>query len=225
MSQIEVLPKPPFRFIFVARSQQGKTTLLIKLLFNCWIKKFNKIFIFCPTYKTDKKWGVIDKYIKSGQVKVYTTFDIKKVKRIHMECVKIVENNPDYHSLIIFDDCTGRPDYKVDNDKGYLNILSCSGNHANISQIHCIQKLTQISRTMRLQTEGLITFHIQNQTELKALHCEFGMGQLKSFQKLLNHCTAKPFHFLYVKSQGPGGSEYYHKFDKINVEKYFKINE
>lgn len=217
-----VLLKPPFRFLIVARSQQGKTTLLIKLLNNYWINMFNKVYIFCPTYKNDAKWGLIDPYIKKGIVSVYTNFSIKRVKAIHKASSKIVETNPDYHVLIIFDDCTGKNDYKVDGDKGYLNILSCSGNHSNISQIHCIQKLTQVTRTMRLQTEGLITFYIQNEPEIKALHSEFGTGSSKLFRRLLHHCTEKPFHFLYIKMQGPGPSKYFHNFDMIDVNKFME---
>lgn len=225
MMKTQVLPKPPFRFLFVARSQQGKTTLLVKLLYNYWVKQFSKIYIFCPTYKTDRVWSVIDEFVKNKKVIVFTNFSLKKVKKIHENCVKAVQKDSNFHTLVIFDDCSGRAGYKVDGDKGYLNLLACSGNHANLSQIHCIQKVTQVTKTMRLQTEGLITFYIQNQEEIKALHSEFGVGRLKLFQKLLHHCTEKPYHFLYIKMQGPGPNNYFHNFDLINTKKYLEDGE
>jgi len=52
-----IMVKPPFRFMFIAKSQSGKTSLLIKLCLHFWVPAFNEIHIFCPTYKQDKVWS------------------------------------------------------------------------------------------------------------------------------------------------------------------------
>jgi hypothetical protein len=213
--------EPPFRFMFVARSQSGKTSLLIKLLLGKWIRLFDKVYIFCPTYFLDNKWLQVDKYVKEGKVKVLTVVDEKKLKKIHTDCSKRKISNPEYHTMIIFDDCVGQEGFKTNSDKGIINKLTCKGNHANISTVWSIQKLTMCSTIMRNQAEGIVLFYCQEK-ELKMLHAEYGTGSFKFFQKMVELSTTKPYSTMFINRQGPGRPRYFNNFKLINLD---SINE
>jgi ethanolamine utilization protein EutP (predicted NTPase) len=208
--------KPPFRLMFVARSQCGKTTLLIKLLHYYWLKQFSKIHIFCPTYAEDDKWSSLDKFIKSGQISIYPKVDLNTIQRIWNQCKKWKAEKKKLHTLLIFDDCTGQEDFCVNQNTNLLNILVCRANHANVSTVWSVQKYTQSSTTMRSQAEGLITFSCLQESEQKPLYQEFGTGSFAWFRKILDNTTGKPYHYLYINRQGPGIPDYYHNFKFIS---------
>lgn len=213
----EIFLKPPFRLMTVARSQTGKTTLLIKLLLWKWVHQFNKIYIFCPTFRLDKKWSAVDKYVISGLIIPKIKFSEQAVKNVWAKCMREkVESKTEKHTLILFDDCVGQDKFKTNQETGIINQLVCRANHANVSTIWSVQKYTQASTIMRSQAEGLITFQCLQASEQKPLYQEFGMGDLKSFSNLLTECTKEPFHYIYVNRQGPGAPDYYHNFKLIN---------
>jgi len=211
-----IMVKPPFRFMFIAKSQSGKTSLLIKLLLHFWIPAFNEVHIFCPTYQQDKVWSPIDQHVKSKKVKYYTEYNESLIETIYRKNARKVESGKhDYHVLIILDDCVGESGFKVTQESGLLNKLCSKGNHANVSLVWSIQKLTQCSTIMRSQVDGLITFY-NPAKESNALFQEFGMGKLKSFLEMSHLSTSQPYHYLYINRQGPGAPDYYHNFKWIN---------
>jgi hypothetical protein len=210
--------EPPFRLMTVARSQSGKTHLLIKLLLWKWVKQFDKIHIFCPTFLQDRKWSAVDQFVKSGKISVHVKFSDKKIKNIWAKCMKAKTEGSNDNTLILFDDCAGQEGFKKNQETGILNQLVCRANHANISTIWSVQKLTQSSTIMRSQAEGLITFQCHQENQVKPLYQEFGTGSLKSFSEVMRECTKHPFHYVYVNRQGPGEPDYYHNFNKIVLD-------
>jgi len=204
----------------VSRSQMGKTTLLIKLLKFFWLDKFDKIYIFCPTYKQDHKWSDIDSYVKSKKVLVYPEVKNRILKKIWRYCAAKKQTHANYHTLVLMDDCVGQKDFKTNSDQGIVNKIVCKGNHSNISTIYSVQKITNVSTSMRLQCEALLAFYISDTKEKKSLFQEFGAGTWKQFQEILERCTAQPFHFLYMKRQGPGRPKFYHNFRLIDPKSF-----
>lgn len=214
------MPEPPFRLMFLARSQSGKTTLLVKLLLYFWINKFNKIYIFCPTYSSDRTWKPVDKYRATKKVVVYPVVTERRLNAIWKEAEdKKLSDDSDYHVCVIMDDCVGQKDFKTDSVNGVVNKLVCKGNHANITTIWSIQKLTLCSTIMRMNVEGIVMFYQQDK-ELKAVHAEFGIGNSKQFMKLCQDCTTDNYHTLYINRKGPGRPDYYHNFKIIDVDNY-----
>lgn len=210
-----IMLNPPFRLMFVARSQCGKTTLLIKLFHYYWVKQFDYIHIFCPTFSEDDKWDSVDKYVSSKKVVVYNKIDKNIIQNIWNKCKKWKTEKKKVHTLLIFDDCTGQENFCVNQNNNILNILVCRANHANVSTVWSVQKFTQSSTTMRSQAEGLITFSCLQEKEQKPLHQEFGLGSFAWFQKILTDATGSPYHYMYINRQGPGIPDYYHNFNFI----------
>jgi hypothetical protein len=203
--------------MFVARSQSGKTSLLIKLLVGKWMHLVDKVYIFCPTYYQDPKWLIIDEYVKSGKVVIYITIDEKRLNNIYASCCKKKLTNPDFHTLLIFDDCVGQSGFKTNSEEGILNRIVCKGNHANMSTVWSIQKLTMCSTIMRNQAEGIVVFYCQEK-ESKILHSEYGVGSSKFFQKMVELSTFKPYNTLFINRQGPGVPRYFNNFKLIDLE-------
>lgn len=202
-----------------ARAGMGKTTLMIKLMINYWIKQFDKIYIICPTFAEDKNWSFFDPYVESGQVEVFDTVDERQLNRIWNTCKKAkVNDDPNAHYLIYFDDCTGQPAFKKNQETGVVNMLFSKGRHANISIIIVVQKFTQASTTMRVNADCFLTFMTMNCDEKNYMYKEFGYGEKKKFIKLLDDCTIEPYHHMYINRQGPGAPPIYHNFKLVKYK-------
>lgn len=181
-----------------------------------WIHIYDKIWIVCPTYAEDKNWSFFDPYVNAGRVEILSEVNENKLKRIWNMCKQTKISNPKVNFLIYFDDCTGQPAFKTNQETGVLNQLCSKGNHANISIIFVVQKFTQASTIMRTNSESFVTFYTQSQSEKDAMYKEFGAGRKKDFSAMLDICTVKPYDTFYVNRQGPGQADYYHNFKKIN---------
>jgi len=209
--------KPPFRMMVVARSQMGKTTLMVKLLLYYWLKMFNKIIIFCPTYSKDATWRCVDRYL-GEKVDVYPVVTSGLVRKIWAKADEKKKENKEFRTLIYFDDCTGQEDFNTQNPQGIMNQLSSKGNHSGISSIYVVQKFTQCSTTMRTNAEGFLTFYTQSEAEKKYMWQEFGFGSYKDFKEVINTSTKDAYHSLFVNRQGPGMPDYFHNFKWIKTD-------
>lgn len=199
----------------VARSQMGKTSLLIKLMTYYWIHAFDKIYIFCPTFSKDPKWSQVNEAVNKGIIKVYGTVKNNTLMQIWKKCDETLQTKPDAQFMIFFDDCAGQKDFKMNQETGIINQLVSKGNHSHISTVWAVQKVTQCSTIMRNNAEGMITFYVQSEDELKYIWKEFGVGLYKDFKILLRNCTNEKYHNFYVNRQGPGAPDYYHNFKFI----------
>jgi hypothetical protein len=219
------IPDPPFRFIVVSRSQSGKTTLMIKFLLKRWLLEFYEIILFCPTFREDKKWRHFDAAKNAGKMIVIRCLKEEEVlhhwTRIRKSQINEFarnKNNPNFkqrHYLFYFDDCGGEEGFKVDKPSGVLNQLFSKGNHAGISIICVLQKLTQASTTMRLNAEAMLCFFVMDDEELKQIYRQFGTGSFKEFKQFLQYYTEQPYHNLLMNRQGPGRPRYYHNFKQL----------
>jgi len=193
----------------------GKTTLMAKLMIKYWLKEYNKIWIICPTFGEDDVWSYFDDEIKSGKVEVLGEVDEKKLTRIWNQCKRDKIKDKKKHYLIYFDDCTGQPAFKVNQETGVLNQLFSKGRHANISLIVVVQKFTQASTIMRSNADTFLTFMTLSDDEKNYMYKEFGFGGKKKFVELLDDATVVPYDHFYINRQGPGAPDYYHNFKKI----------
>lgn len=180
-----------------------------------WIDVYAKIWLICPTYGEDSNWSFFDKEVASGHVEVIDVVDENKLRMIWNWCRLQKKANPEQHYLIYFDDCTGQPAFKKNQETGVVNQLCSKGNHANISMIFVVQKFTQASTIMRTNAECFITFYTQSDNEKDHIYKEFGAGKKKDFKEILDYCTVNDYHNFYVNRQGPGQADYYHNFKKI----------
>jgi Poxvirus A32 protein len=211
--------QPPFRLLVSARSQMGKTTLMIKLMLWYWLDMFETIYLFCPSYLNDEVWRVMDKHVESGKIVVHVGLKESSIVSLWKRLARQKEKNakPVKHYLFYFDDCGDDPLFKKNDPKHVINGLAIRGNHDNISQVWCVQNLVLCSTIMRNNADGLLTFYIQADRELDYIHGQFGFGKKSDFKQLLQTCTAKKYDNFYVNRQGPGMADYYHNFNFLHI--------
>lgn len=190
-----------------------------------WLKKFNKIWIICPTYAEDDNWSFFDEHVKKGNVKVIGEVDEHELKKIWNWCKKKkVEHRQEgktdkLNFLIYFDDCTGQPAFKKNQETGVVNQLFSKCRHANITLIVVVQKFTQASTIMRTNADAFLTFMTLSDTEKDHMYKEFGFGGKKNFIKLLDDSTIEEYHHFYVNRQGAGAPDYYHNFKFVKYKR------
>ena len=180
-----------------------------------WIEKFDKIWIVCPTFAEDDNWSYFDKYVSDGDIEVLNEVSENKLKKIWNYCKKRKLEDKTVQFLIYFDDCTGQPAFKKNNEVGVMNQLFSKGRHANITLIIVVQKFTQASTIMRTNADAFLTFMTLSDTEKDHMYKEFGFGGKKKFIELLDKATREPYHHFYVNRQGAGAPDYYHNFNRI----------
>lgn len=181
-----------------------------------WIKEYKKIWIICPTFAEDDNWSFFDEYVKSGLVEVLSEVNENKLNKIWNKCKKAKVQSSHDNYLLYFDDCTGQPAFKKNQETGVLNQLFSKGRHAGISIIIVVQKFTQASTIMRTNADGFLTFMTLSDREKDYIYGEFGWGGKKQFVKMVDDATKYPYHFFFVNRQGAGAPDYYHNFLKIN---------
>jgi len=181
-----------------------------------WVKQFNKVYIFCPTYKTDDVWADCDEFTHSKKLHVYTYYNEKVIRRLWKFHAKRKENGYREQILFYFDDCGGEKGFKNNSEDGLMNAMSSKCNHANISLIICVQKLKQLSPTTRLNTEAFLTFNVTSELEKKAIYDDFGLPtNFADFKRKIEEYTSRPYSYYYVNRQGPGAPDFYHNEEKI----------
>jgi Poxvirus A32 protein len=205
-----------------ARSQMGKTTLMVKLMLIEWVNKFKKIYIFCPSYLEDDTWSVLDDYIISKKIEVFTKYDPEKVMQLWKKHKRYKVEHPNEHFLFYFDDCGGEEGFKINEPTGLLNKLSSKGNHANCSMIYVLQSFVMASTIMRQNAESFIAFLTTNEIQLKHIYSEFGIGSYKKFKQIVLESTMEPYNFFVVNRQGAGVADYYHNYRKIPIANFLE---
>lgn len=140
-----------FHIAIVGRSGCGKTKFLLQLLQTEFYKKFNSIFLICPTFMKNQSY---DSYYSDDKFYVLS----EPVDQLEYSiCLAREESSKYFRSLIIFDDVIGN---KVLNSRtsSYVNLL-IGGRHDGISTITLSQQLTSISKPARDQLTRIVSFY------------------------------------------------------------------
>jgi len=180
-----------------------------------WLDEFDKIWIICPTFAEDDNWSYFDSRVEDGRVEVIGEVDENRLNRIWNLCKNEKLKDRSKNFLIYFDDCTGQPAFKKNQETGVVNQLFSKGRHANITLICVVQKFTQASTIMRTNADAFLTFMTLSDTEKDHMYKEFGFGGKKRFIEYIDASTIQPYHHFYVNRQGAGAPDYYHNFKKI----------
>ena len=201
------LPKLPARGIFLAPSQQFKTTAMVDLILRHYRGCFERIFVFSPSVDIDSAWGPVKEFDHDALHKI--------VAEQHKMTIALKEkkgNKKLYNILVVVDDFSDAPSALHNQGKNVLNTLFTRGRHQNISCWISAQKLTTISTVIRTQTQFYCIGRLRSQKELQALLEEISATHpVKTLQRLYDIATQQDHGFLYVNlSANP--PEFYSQF-------------
>lgn len=205
-------------YIISASRGRGKTSLLLNLLQTPkkkggLKKRFDNIFLFSPTARSDTKMGKLVRELEKED-KFYEVFDnesseqvIERIKEFHTE-------NPESRNCIIFDDCMADLPKSFEKTGG-LNRFIIQTRHFNCWCIFLIQRYVGVSRLIRSQADLISFFKTDNTKELQALIDDVNMDK-QALQTLYEFATEKPNDFLHINLLN---RTFYKKFDPIIIDK------
>ena len=214
----DFLPAAPFRMLFIAPSNSGKSLIIGNLLskpeFGLKQTFKSNIWMFSPTYESgDPSYhGVAIK-----KENIYNTYDEGAINAILNEQRSIIAKRGKKRSpslLFIMDDLiTAIPQSR----HSQLVTLFFSGRHAKISLIVTSQTAKSIPKPIRLNASAMIILRVNN-IEVKAL-AEEQQVDTDVFEHMYKTATAEPYSFLYVNLTKPIPERYYERFDhRLEVE-------
>ena len=208
---------PPFRNLYIAPSNSGKTLAFANLLTNDifgYKKLFGKnIFIFSPTI------GLDDPSLYGVQIPSENIFDdyyediIDSIVNEQNEIIKEFGKKNAPHILLILDDLiTSIPDTKKD----ILKKLFFSARHYCISLIINSQSFTQVPRALRLNASNLFVFQV-NDSEIKRIAEEQPI-RAAVFREIYEQATEEPFSFLHINMKKHFKRRYWLRYEPIMFE-------
>ena len=204
-------------YIISASKGRGKTTLLLNLLQTPkkkggLKKRFDNIFLFSPTARSDTKMGKLVKELQQED-KFFEVFDgessdevIERIKQLH-------EEDPESRNCIILDDCMMDLPKSFERTGG-LNRFIIQTRHFNCWCIFLTQRYVGVNRLIRSQADLISFFKTDNSKELQALVDDVNMDK-NVLLSLYEFATEKPNYFLHINLLN---RTFYKKFDPIIID-------
>ncbi len=162
------LPQLPFFMAIIGPSRSGKTNTIRNLFLrkDLYYKKFEYIFIFCPTFDLSGDFDemVDNEFTKVRKVKNFDEAMISEIVRQQEILIKSVGKRRSPDILILLDDCFDDEKFSRSN---ILKRLAFRGRHAKISTILSGQKLSAMSTSCRNNLTNMLFFKPGNMSELQ----------------------------------------------------------
>jgi len=215
-----LLPAHPARILIVGGSGQGKSNLMINMLYKPMLV-FDRLYVYSsmnqqPKYKFLKRhYDTLDKMVeRECNIKQKTIMkwqdNLKGIETL------LDELDDDYKNLIVIDDFSISPT-KVEQQA--IDILYTKVRHKNTS----IMILTQLyfknpsTRAVRNNITHAILFQNFNNRELQLLQVELGSDLPRGeFRKLYNYILSEKYNFMVIDNNTDDRKlRYRNKFDGI----------
>lgn len=151
----------PAVYLCLARKYSGKTHLLKYIIANkIRSGELDYGIVICGTNAGGGWDGIVpDKFI-------HQTYNEEVIIRL----LKIQARNPHLRAFIVLDDIVGT----VKRSARMIEKLATCGRHDNISLFICIQRLTNLSNTIRDNVDYAFFFKQPNKKNLETIYEEFG---------------------------------------------------
>ena len=184
----------------------GKTTFVNYLLKNQLYRKFNYIVICSPSQQLNSDFDNVTQDVIKGPLKPNKEYLIKLhdeskfeevVDELRKSNVEIIERQgrdkcPDV--LLILDDCL---DSGVTRFRGKLDRIAHSGRHYKTSVIISQQRLSSISRSIRINSTFIVMFLPFSVTEIEQFLVQFASKKKRDFvMDLMETVFEIPYAFI-----------------------------
>lgn len=209
------LPQLPFRWLFIAPSYSGKSTVICNALKRKefgYKKIFGKnIFVFSATSHGDECY----KDLKVHHMGTDFEDIIRKLIEEQKSRIKFVGKNQCEPVLLVFDDILSSMLVTPNSSKYKLLLdLFTLGRHYCINIIFSSQSYKRIPKTLREQASHIILFDSLSKGNIKEFAEENGLIEFKQLNKWMEQLSK--YDFLYINK--PKRS-IYHNFDQLLFSK------
>ena len=204
----------PSSYLLCAPTASGKSQILLNLLLRYYRDQFARIWFFSPSIKLDPQYAPLRKYLEkmTDQQKEPLYFEdldqqvlgklLDDQRKITEECRKKKITPPQV--CVVLDDMADRGDILNKRQGGaqgsWLTTLATRGRHFGVTWIISTQVLNLVGSVIRKNVRCMCVWRLRNHKEIETL-CEelSGIYPAKTILSLLNHATAEPFSFLFVR--------------------------
>jgi hypothetical protein len=199
-----VLPKPPFRLLFIAPPHSGKTTTILNMILRRYFgykEYFKKIVVWSPTLCQDPSWSALPDDILKDAYSKFVMDDFKKEMDEAEEDVKENGKSLDNARLFIIDDSMSS--ICVHGNQSTPVTDACTlGRHDNISIIYVAQCYKKLPKSIRIGGSNLGIWNVPNVKELRDVYDEHANGlSWEEFKKLCKQAWEKPYAFIHINYQ------------------------
>lgn len=214
----------PFRLCCIAKSQQGKTNLIVNLLSRPEFYKNDfkpeNIWVISPSARTDSKLRKMIKYLKIPNENIYTDYSPELLEVIYENIQDeyneaINDEEKPEHSLIYMDDVAFDKDIKKSN---IVSKLFFNSRHYLTSLIYTSQKYSMLNTNWRENVSAMCVFPCSAK-QLELINDDINYTSLpkKDFIKIFRKYTnEKPYYFMCVNFSNDKNELYLdHDFNPI----------
>lgn len=199
--------KVPLNMIISGSTMSGKTTLMKQILNNNIIPQIDWLIIMSPTMQYSRDYEEYIENTNPDSPKLKLVKVDKDFQNVAAEIVdsqkKLMLSNPNQtpQICILFDDLIGN---KMIKNFGLLDEFSAKSRHINISMIFITQKISAISRTIRLNSSVVIILSNFNHSENEQFVAQYVPKKYKS--KMLDkieNIFSKKYNYLLCDNRHP----------------------
>lgn len=213
----------PFVQLFVAPRKSGKTTLIVQLLKQKWIKLFDYVVIASPTlvFKDDYDIENVMGTTKLLKIKQGFTTILPQLIEDQRSTALLHKENPEefekVETLLILDDCIDSKLFKFRSAQNICDMLAERGRHFHTSLVLTSQYMSAISPSIRRNAETLFLFAPLNFADVDRTLEEYVPKRWrKAFSQRLEDMFREPFAFLLID-----GSQQRRQNFKLRLRKGF----
>lgn len=208
---MNLLSDAPFFLSLAAPRKSGKSYLLGKCLEHQWLDRFDYVFVISPSLAIN---GDYDPFKKYEHVYLISNIDknivnniFDRMMELKEECVQRehdIELGYEFsplecpETLIILDDCI---DSNLFSFRGTVDKIAERGRHCNLSCVVSSQRISAISRSIRINSDIFLIFCPYQARELEQFVEQFVFrDQRKVIYERMREIFDVPYRFLFVNN-------------------------
>lgn len=206
---MNIIADAPFFMSMAAPRKSGKSWLLAEALKAQWVDRFDYIFIISPSLEVNGDYDEFRKYdhvyLISNVTQNIIDSIFERMRVVKQECVQRerdielgYQEDPLTcpETLVILDDCI---DSNLFSFRGTVDKIAERGRHINLSGIVSSQRISAISRSIRINSDIFLIFCPYQARELEQFVEQFVFrDQRKAIYETMREIFDVPYRFLFV---------------------------
>lgn len=200
LNAMPLIQNGKFMMALCGRSGSGKTHLLYKMLKYGILKKFQRVYLWCPSY--------IRGQMQEPHIYDYVNWDMSWEVYEDEHVIKVFNYMPmdGKNTLFVLDDCISEKGFKKNAATGALNMLAHRGRQKRVSTIVLTQCWTGIPTQLRGEIDYAVIFSRlgwREMNQIKIELCTLSEGGWKDFVNIANkYLITKHDWIFYKKNEG-----------------------
>jgi hypothetical protein len=177
--------------------RSGKSVLIKKLLKENLKNRFkkNNVIIICPTMEFNNDY---DDFKEAQKFSIIDNTLVSELIDEQSRLIKTYGKGRTPSVLLILDDCA---DSNLMSFRGIMDTIAIKGRHMKISCILTSQRLSAVSRTIRLNSDYMIIYSPYNISEVQQFLNEYCMKEYqKNLSNIMIDVFREPYQFIFINN-------------------------